>query len=299
MSTIKDFFAKHQLLKTLLLMLLVSIGILILVSIFLRIYSRHGQEFAMPDLIGRNVEDLDVVEEMSKLDCVIVDSIFTPNTVGGNILTQDPKCGQMVKKGRKVYLTITSYNPERAEVPNVSDGATLKSAIRQLEKAGLEVGYITFTESEFSANNVVERQMYKGHDATPGSVLEGNSRIDLVVSCVPGSTTEIPFVIGKTPQEARKAIVSASLNVGVEHFEHPDDRTHSRVYDMQPNKTGKVPYGTVIELWYRSETSADFNKIRRNYVREVTPEPVEDTTPAENTTTQNPNEVQEYDGYEW
>lgn len=286
--------------KTLLLMLLVSVGILIVLSFCLRLYSRHGQEFAMPDLVGKNVEDLEVVEEMSKLNCVIIDSIFTPNTVGGNILTQDPKCGQMVKKGRKVYITITSYNPEKAEVPNVSDGASLKSAIRQLAKAGLEVGYLTFTESEFGGDNVVERQMYKGHDVAPGKILEGNSRIDLVVSCTPGSTTNIPFVIGKTPQEARKAIVSASLNVGVEHFEHPDDRTHSRVYDMQPNKIGKVPYGTVIELWYRSESNTNFEKVKRNYVRDNPPEPVvSDTTQPETKTPQNPNEVQEYDGYDW
>lgn len=300
MDKIKAFLKEHPLVKTLLLMLLVSIGILIVLSFCLRLYSRHGQEFEMPDLIGKNVSDLNVVAEMSKLDCIVVDSIFTPNTVGGNILTQDPKCGQMVKKGRKVYITITSYNPEKAEVPNVTDGATLKSAVRQLAKAGLEVGYLTFTESEFGGDNIVERQMYKGHDVVPGTVLEGNSRIDLVVSCSANSTTNIPFVIGKTPQEARKSIVSASLNVGVEHFEHPDDRLHSRVYDMQPNKIGKVPYGTVIELWYRSESGTNFEKVRKNYVRDNPPEPVEqDTASVEKNQVQNPNEVQEYDGYDW
>ncbi|MBR0073634.1 MAG: hypothetical protein IJP95_07330, partial [Bacteroidales bacterium] len=67
----------------------------------------------------------------------------------------------------------------------------------------------------------------------------------------------------------------------------------SRVYDMQPNKTARVPFGTVIELWYRSESSTDFNKVVKNYKRDETPEPEE---PQEVTPTEAPAESNsEYD----
>ena len=272
----KSFFNEHPLVTNLLLMLVASVVIIVVVYLFQRIYSRHGKEYDMPQLVGLNISDLDGVEGVDNIKLVVVDSIFVGNTPGGNILTQDPKADSKIKKGRKVYVTISSYNPEKAEVPNLTGGLSLKQAISQLESVGLEGGYITFEESELG-NNIVERQMHKGRDVRPGTVLEKGSRIDLIVGCQFNAKTNIPMVVGKTPREARKMLQSASLNVGLEHYEHPDDKNNSRVYDMQPNKTAKVPFGTVIELWYRSESSTDFNKVVKNYKRDETPEPEEET----------------------
>ena len=278
----KNFFKEHPLVTNLLLMFAASIAIILLVYLIQRIYSRHGDEYDMPELVGRNIADLDGVEGVDKIELVVVDSIFVGNTPGGNILTQDPKANSKIKKGRKVYVTISSYNPEKAEVPNLTGGLSLKQAISQLENVGLEGGYITFEENELG-NNIVERQMHKGRDVKPGTILEKGSRIDLIVGCQFNAKTNIPMVIGKTPREARKMLQAASLNVGIEHYEHPDDKNNSRVYDMQPNKTARVPFGTVIELWYRSESSTDFNKVVKNYKRDETPEPEEEiiTEPAE------------------
>lgn len=270
----KNFFKEHPLVTNLLLMLAASVVIILLVYMFQCLYSRHGDEYDMPELVGRNIADIDTIAGVDKIELVVVDSIFVGNTPGGNILTQDPKAESKIKKGRKVYVTISSYNPEKAVVPNLTGGLSLKQAISQLESVGLEGGYITFEENDLG-NNIVMRQMHKGRDVSPGKVLEKGSRIDLTVGCDPNAKTKIPFVVGKTPREARKMLQTASLNVGVEHYEHPDDKNNSRVYDMQPNKTARVPFGTVIELWYRSESSTDFGKVVKNYKRDETPEPEE------------------------
>lgn len=288
----KNFFKEHPLVTNLLLMLAASIAIILLVYLIQRVYSRHGDEYEMPALVGKNIGNLDGVEGVDNISIVVVDSIFVGNTPGGNILTQDPKADSKIKKGRKVYVTISKYNPEKAVVPNLTDGLSLKQAISQLNSVGLEGGYITFEENELG-NNVVIRQMHKGRTVAPGKVLEKGSRIDLIVGCAPNAKTTIPLVIGKSPSEARKMLQTASLNVGVEHYQHPDDKNNSRVYDMQPNKTARVPFGTVIELWYRSESSTDFNKVVKNYKRDETPEPEE---PQEVTPTEAPAESNsEYD----
>ncbi len=274
----ENFFKKHPLATTLIMMLLASIAIVLVVYFIQRLYSRHGSEYDMPELVGKNIDDLSGVEGVENVELVVVDSIFVGNTPGGNILTQDPKATSKIKKGRKVYVTVTKYNPDPTKVPNLTGGLSLKQAISQLESAGLECGYITFEENELG-NNIVVRQMHKGRDVRSGTSLEKGSRIDLTVGCALNAKTTIPLVIGKTPREARKMLQMASLNVGVEHYEHPDDKNNSRVYDMQPNKTARVPFGTVIELWYRSESSTDFNKVVKNYKRDETPEPEEEPAP--------------------
>lgn len=271
----ENFFKKHPLATTLVMMLLVSVAIVLLVYFIQKLYSRHGKEYDMPELVGKNIDELSGVEGVENIELVVVDSIFVGNTPGGNILTQDPKALSKIKKGRKVYVTVTQYNPDPTKVPVLTGGLSLKQAISQLENAGLECGYITFEESELG-NNIVVRQMHKGRDIRPGTTLEKGSRIDLTVGCALNAKTYIPFVIGKSPREARKLLQTASLNVGVEHYQHPDDKNNSRVYDMQPNKTARVPFGTVIELWYRSESSTDFSKRVKNYERDETPEPEED-----------------------
>ena len=272
---IKDFYTKHPLATNLIMMLLASVAIVLMVYFFQKLYSRHGAEYDMPELVGKNIDELVGVEGVENIELVVVDSIFVGNTPGGNILTQDPKADSKIKKGRKVYITVTKYNPDPTQVPNLTGGLSLKQAISQLGKAGLECGYITFEENEFG-NNIVVRQMHKGRDIRSGTSLEKGSRIDLTVGCARNAKTTIPLVVGKSPREARKILQTASLNVGVEHYEHPDDKNNSRVYDMKPNKTARVPFGTVIELWYRSESSTDFNKVLKNYKRDETPEPEEE-----------------------
>lgn len=248
----------------LLLMLGVSLVLLSLVFLFIRIYARQGEEYELPDMVGGNIEDLRTNNPI-ELDVVVIDSIFRPGEEGGRVLTQDPKAGTMVKKGRKLYITMTAYTPEDAIMPELA-GLTVRQAVNELLACGLQVGKLKFVEDPYK-NNVID-QTCKGKTLYAGQQIERGSVIDLLVGLGDGTGRNIvPFTLGKTADRARRDILSASLNVGKEHYNGVSNRQTAVVYRQNPDYTGvsKYPYGTYVDLWYVDADATDVDRMVREF----------------------------------
>lgn len=256
----ESFFKRFPWLLHLLLMVGVSAVILVLVFIFIRIYTRQGEESEMPDIVGKNIAEVMANNEL-ELDFVVLDSIFREGTEGGTILTQDPLGGTMVKSGRKVYVSITAYNVDDAVLPELA-GLSVRQAVSELYAIGLTVGKLTFVEDPYK-NSVVDqscngKSLYAGQQVPRGSV------VDLVVGSGDGTgSNSVPFVIGKTADKARRDILAVSLNVGEEHFRGVKNKRTAVVYRQEPDYTGvnKYPYGTSVELWYIDAENTDVAKM--------------------------------------
>ena len=260
----EPFFKRFPWALHLLLMLGVSLVLLMVVFFFIRLYARQGEEFELPDVVGRNIAELEADNPIG-LDVVVMDSLFRPGEAGGTILTQDPKAGTKVKKGRKLYITMTAFTPEDAVLPELA-GLTVRQAVSELQASGLEVGTLKFVEDPYK--NTVIDQTCKGKTIYAGQQIERGSVVDLVVGLGDGlGSSVVPFTIGKTPSRARRDILSASLNVGKEHFGGVKDRNTAVVYRQEPDYTGvtKYPYGTKVDLWYADEASLDVDKMVREF----------------------------------
>ena len=266
MEKIKQFFKKHPWVQHLILMLLISAVLLFLISLFLKIYARQGKEYEMPQLAatdsteGRTLEEA-MADNALDLEFVILDSVYSPDVKAGVILTQDPQEGIMVKKGRKVYISIAAANAADIIMPELT-GLSVRQAVSEIYNSGLKVGYLTFVDDPFK-NNVKEqksngRPIYSGQKVTPGTV------IDLVVGNGDGSDgIPVPFVIGKTANQAHRDIHSLSLNVGREHWNGVKDRNTAVVYRQEPDYTGvnRHPFGTAMELWYIDASDTDIQRM--------------------------------------
>lgn len=278
-----QFFKRFPWVLHLLIMLAVSAVILVLVFIFIRIYARQGTEQEMPDMVGKNIAEAMANNELG-LEYVVMDSIFRQGAEGGIILTQDPKGGTMVKSGRKVYVSITSYNADDAILPELA-GLSVRQAVSELYALGLTVGKLTFVEDPYK-NSVVD-QSCKGKSLYAGQQLARGSVVDLVVGSGDGTgSNSVPFVIGKTAGKARRDILSVSLNVGQEHFRGVKDKATAVVYRQEPDYTGvnKYPYGTAVELWYIDANSTDVAKMVSDFKVDsskiVDPNEVDDGRPS-------------------
>ena len=267
----------------LLIMLAISAVILVLVFIFIRIYARQGTESEMPDVVGMNISEAMATNDLD-LEYVVMDSIFRQGAEGGTILTQDPKGGTMVKSGRKVYVSITSYNADDAILPELA-GLSVRQAVSELYALGLTVGKLTFVEDPYK-NSVVD-QNCKGKSLYAGQQIARGSVVDLVIGSGDGTgSNSVPFVIGKTADKARRDILSVSLNVGEEHFRGVKDKNTAVVYRQEPDYTGvnKYPYGTSVELWYIDANSTDVAKMVQDFKVDsskiVDPNEVEDGRPS-------------------
>lgn len=257
-------FKRFPWLLHLLLMLGVSLVVLMLVFLMIRIYARQGEEYELPDMVGGNIAELQADNPIG-LDIVVLDSVYRPGEEGGRILTQDPKGGTMVKHGRKLYITITAYSPEDAVLPELA-GLTVRQAVSELMACGLECGKLRFVDDPYK-NNVIE-QTCKGKTIYAGQQIARGSVVDLTVGLGDGTgRSVIPFVIGKTPDRARRDILSASLNVGREHFGGIKNRSSAVVCRQEPDYTGvsKYPYGTTVELWYADPDAIDVDRMVREF----------------------------------
>jgi len=260
----EPFLKQHPWVLHVLIMLGISLVILFIVFQFIRIYARQGQEYELPDVVGGNIAELKADNPLA-LDVVVLDSIFRPGQAGGIILTQDPKPGTLVKRGRKLYITMTAYTPEDAVLPELA-GLTVRQAVNELINTGLEVGTLRFVADRYK-NSVID-QSSKGKTLYAGQQIERGTVVDLTVGL--GDSTGrsvVPFAIGKTRDKARRDILSASLNVGSEHFRGVRDRQTAVVYRQDPDYTGvsRYPYGTSVELWYVDADEVDVKKMIKEF----------------------------------
>ena len=278
-----QFFKKYPWALHLLIMVGVSAVILVLVFVFIRIYARQGAESEIPDMVGMSIEEA-MANDGIGLEFVVQDSIFREGEAGGTILTQDPKGGTMVKSGRKVYLSITSYSADDAILPELA-GLSVRQAVSELYGIGLSVGKLTFVEDPYK-NSVVD-QSCKGKSLYAGQQIARGSVVDLVVGSGDGTgSNSVPFVIGKTADRARRDILSVSLNVGKEHFRDVKDKRTAVVYRQEPDYTGvnKYPYGTSVELWYIDADNTDvarmISEFKVDSSKIVDPNEVDDGRPS-------------------
>ncbi len=260
----KDFFVKHPLIKHLLYMLVVSIVIVFLAFLFIKMVARQGKEYELPDYRGVALADMRSANPYH-LEYVVIDSVYDPEQEGGIVLQQDPKPGTMIKTHRKVYVTLTTYAPSDVVLPELSN-MTVRSAVSALEAAGLRCGKLRFVDSPY--RNVILESTSKGKLVYSGEKMSSGAVVDLTVGLGDAHKgTRVPFVIGQAPAKARRGILSASLNVGQEHFDGVKDRSHCVCYKLDPDYTGvtRYPLGTYVEMWYCDATEADVERIISNF----------------------------------
>lgn len=234
---------------------LIFIGLLIGVFLGLNVYTRHGQMYELPKVVGYFVDEMDEVEGMQHFKVIVTDSIYTPGEYEGKILTQDPKVGAKVKKGRKIYVIVTSSEGEFIPMPYCLD-QSVRSAVNQLTNVGLGVGKFIFNIGDF--NNVVVGQRYKGRSIDEGIQIQRGEKIDLVVEMNQERyMTDLPNIIGLTEDEAEKRLWEASLNVGNKEYEGKRDVNHSRVVSFSP-KYSTVTKGTTISIKFMNDEKPSY-----------------------------------------
>jgi hypothetical protein len=259
-----NFFKRHPLIKHLLYMLAVSVIIVVLAFLLIKAIARQGKEYELPDYYGISLSQLKKDNPLS-FTYVIIDSVYDAEKEGGIVLQQDPKPGTMVKTHRKVYVTVSTYTPADVVLPELSS-MTVRSAVSALEASGLRCGKLKFVDSPY--RNMILEATCKGKMVYAGEKMDQGAAVDLTVGIGEKPVgTRVPFVIGQAPAKTRRGILSASLNVGIEHWDEVTDRNSAVCYKLYPDYTGvtRYPLGTAVEVWYCDATEADIERIISNF----------------------------------
>ncbi|OYT11803.1 MAG: hypothetical protein B6I18_02890 [Bacteroidetes bacterium 4572_112] len=245
------------------LLTIITLGLLLLGGTIysLSSFTRHGEEIEVPDFTGFYLNEVKEDVQYSEYKFTITDSIFDNNAEKGSIIAQIPAAGEMVKKGRNIYLTVVAINPEMVTMPALLD-LSLRSAQSKLETYGIEILKLSYVPN--IAKDAVVEVKFNDEEIYAGDRLEKGSGVELVLGL--GSQRElikIPLLIGMTHNAAERELHLASLNIGEEHFEEGDDINTARIYRQTPNYSDKpiVKQGQKISLYYKSDENFDFDKL--------------------------------------
>lgn len=249
---IYDTIRGNVLLRNLVIALCLGIILYFVVNLCLNTYTRHGQKFIVPSMIGHTVSEAAGMASKGDLVLEVIDSLYMPKQKPGMILDQSPKPGMGVKSGRRIFLTVNASRPRTDIIPYVT-GYSLRQAKNMLETKGFEIEKLVY-RSDMATNNVLD-ELYKGKSVTQGSRTEAElgSGITLIVGVNHSSPLpRIPKVIGLTLREAKSRLWEVGLNVGNVRYDSGIDGTDkedARVYRQEPNQQSRTDYGGKISLW--------------------------------------------------
>jgi beta-lactam-binding protein with PASTA domain len=256
--SVKEFFKSRVFWKQLALALVIGVAIILLLIIWLNIYTRHGQSRPTPEIRGLTINEARHVVNKNRMKLQIIDSVYTAYVPRGCIAEQTPLPGHRVKKGRTIQATINAFNPEMVAVPDLV-GLPRRQALSLIETAGLQIGQLNYV-SDLTVDFVL-RQTLHGRDVSPGDSVQKGMVIDLVLGRgLSSQRTALPRLTGTTLDQARNEILGSSLNLGAYVFDATvltaEDSLNAFVYKQNPeyHPDASVQLGSAVYIWLTTDT---------------------------------------------
>ena len=223
-------------LRNLLLAVLLVAALLVITQVSLKFITRHNQEITVPDFTNLSVPDARIVAKRYDIRTEVTDSVYVKRMEKGHVFSQNPAAGSKVKKGRSIKLTINAHQTKMVKMPNLV-GYSLRQAKTEILAAGLTVGKLSYRE-DLATNNVLD-QFIKGRYVAPGTEIEAESPVDLLLGLLP---------------VAKDNLFENSLNLGNvtydETVQNYQDTLSAVVYQQTPAYHPGAPatMGTTIHL---------------------------------------------------
>jgi beta-lactam-binding protein with PASTA domain len=206
---IKDFVFSKHFLKHLGLIIITYIVVVSFVILYLDSYTNHGQQIEVPNLVGKNINNIQALIEENDLQYAVIEEKYDPSKPEGTIFEQDPlpttKSDVFVKESRIIRIRITKKT-DLVEVPSLINKSE-RFALQVLKNRGLKY------KIEYQASNeedgAVLFQKFKGKEIKEGQKIQIGSVILLVIGRnEAGPPIQIPNLYGLTLSAARDSILN-------------------------------------------------------------------------------------------
>ena len=167
----------------LLLINVAAMAIVVVAAVFITFrwidsYTEHGVALVVPDVSG--MEEEDAIAKLAQHDFVGVvnDHIYIKGVPPGEIIAQRPAAQAKVKRGRKVYLTVSSGNQPMIAIPDIADNSSLRQAESRLRAAGFKLA-----PNDTIAGDLdwVYSVRYKDRELQSGELVPEGAELTLVI----------------------------------------------------------------------------------------------------------------------
>ncbi len=168
-----------------------------------------AKELAVPNVVGKTAEEAKAILEEEGFKVEINDTIISSEYEPGEVTSQDPEAGMMVKvKGTTIVLNVCK-NKSEGTIPDVTN-RLVRDAIYLLELNGFKQGEVKAIDSDLPKDTVVRQN--------PGGNLpaEKGATVDLFISKGATEPTEakMPTVLGLSQEKAQEVLVEAGFTLG-------------------------------------------------------------------------------------
>jgi len=186
-------------------MALVAI-ILIIVFQWLKSYTNHGQKIALPNYIGQMYDNAIDDAKDNSFEIIINDSLHVVGKRGGEILTQKPKSGSLVKENRKIYVDISKYNADEYSLEKdfpTMYGQEYNRTKEKLKNLQIDSEIRSKKADKGEPNHILEvwyngEMVYGPNGPKPGIKISKGAKMQFVVSKSIGAAISIPDLRCKT-----------------------------------------------------------------------------------------------------
>ena len=253
---IKNFF-NHWIVRNLLLAVLFVAVLVLVFSVSLNRCTRHNNEIKVPDFSMMSSQDAIALASQCQLRAVVTDSVYVRKMTPGAVYMQNPAAGSMVKKGRKIRLTINTVVPQETYLPPLV-GCSLRQAKAELKRSGLVLGKLIYVK-DIATNYVLKAQRY-GVEVKAGTPMSSGTVIDLVLGLSNDTAAIVPDLRGKSLRTAVDMAQDNSLNVGRLRYDQSvksqADSSSAIVYSQKPEPSAaSVLKGDEITLYLTLDES--------------------------------------------
>lgn len=175
-----QFWKNHPIICNLILILFVATPLVIMLLIgFINVWTNHGSNISVPDVKGMTCAEAMQTLEKDGFIVEISDSVYDEAVQPGTVIETWPRANAVVKPGREVFLTITSFDTKRVVISTPLTGVSSRQAISYIEKLGIKNVRITTIESPHA--DLVLSAKYNGHEISVGEQLPVTATITLEV----------------------------------------------------------------------------------------------------------------------
>ena len=212
-------------------------------SVLMPWYVKQTDTATVPNVLGMNYIDAKKKLESVGLELKQGDVRYDENKPIGEILDQNPPAGQVVKYGRRIYLTICG-GEQLVEVPNLV-GRSMRDAKFSLEQRNLLMGEtVRKSSAQFKEDFVISQILQ------PGSKVKKQSKIDLIISdgMILGEL-KVPDVSNKNLEEAKKIITDSKLKIGKITYQVNNDLPAGKIVDQYPKAGRSANENVAVDLF--------------------------------------------------
>ena len=157
-------------------------------------YTEHGVAIVVPDITGLQEEEAINKLAQHRLIGIPDDYTYIKGVPVGEIINQRPAANAKVKRGRKIYLTVSSGNQPMITVPDIADNSSLRQAESRLRAAGFKLTPHDTIEGEL---DWVYSVRYNGRELQGEEKIPEGSELTLVIgggSKIEADTLGVPTV---------------------------------------------------------------------------------------------------------